>query len=111
MDYNVKLLAGFVVRNVQDEKEAIAVSITKVGRALNKAGLRFVQIDGERKVMTVSGLGLVGLELSMKVFNAESEEHAGKVAKAVMGRALDKVPLEVLEINESQSQEDEDETD
>ena len=103
----MKLLAGFVVRNVKDEKEAVAVSVTKVGRALNKAGLRFVQIDGERKVMTVSGLGLVGLELSMKVFNAENEEHAGKVAKAVMGKALDKVPLEVLEVSQLQPEGDE----
>jgi uncharacterized protein (UPF0212 family) len=38
--------------------------------------------------------------LQMKVFRAESEEHATRIAKSVIGRALRDVPLKVLDVQE-----------
>jgi uncharacterized protein (UPF0212 family) len=36
----------------------------------------------------------------MKVFNAESKEHAERISKKEIGKALKDVPLKVLEISE-----------
>jgi uncharacterized protein (UPF0212 family) len=38
--------------------------------------------------------------LQIKVFRAESEEHATRIAKSVVGKALRDVPLKVLEVQE-----------
>jgi hypothetical protein len=38
----------------------------------------------------------------MKVFDAESEEHASRIAKSVIGRALRDVPLKVVDVEEFQ---------
>jgi len=48
----------------------------------------------------VAGTALVGLIFSMKVFDAESEEHAARIAKSMIGRALKRVPLRVIEVTE-----------
>jgi hypothetical protein len=34
----------------------------------------------------------------MKVFDAETEEHASRIAKSVIGRALRDVPLSVIDV-------------
>ena len=36
----------------------------------------------------------------MKVFNAESEEHAARIAKSTIGRALKNTPLDVVDVEE-----------
>jgi uncharacterized protein (UPF0212 family) len=36
----------------------------------------------------------------MKVFRAESTEHAGRIAKSVIGKALRDVPLKLLDVQE-----------
>jgi uncharacterized protein (UPF0212 family) len=36
----------------------------------------------------------------MKVFRAESGEHAARIAKSVVGKALHDVPLKVQEVQE-----------
>jgi hypothetical protein len=36
----------------------------------------------------------------MKVFDAESDEHAARIAKSVIGRALRDVPLDVVDVEE-----------
>ena len=50
--------------------------------------------------LVVAGTALVGLVLDMKVFRAESEEHAARIAKSVVGKALHDVPLQVVEVQE-----------
>jgi uncharacterized protein (UPF0212 family) len=42
----------------------------------------------------------VGLVLELTVFNADSEEHAERIAKSEVGGALRDVPLEVIEVVE-----------
>jgi hypothetical protein len=41
---------------------------------------------------------LVGLVLEMKVFRAESPEHAERIAKSVIGKALKDIPLKLLDV-------------
>jgi hypothetical protein len=36
----------------------------------------------------------------MKVFDAESDEHASRIAKSVIGRTLRDVPLTVIDVEE-----------
>ena len=50
---------------------------------------------------------MVGLLLEIDVFNADSVEHASRIAKSEVGGALRDVPLEVIEIVETESDEDE----
>jgi uncharacterized protein (UPF0212 family) len=42
----------------------------------------------------------------MKVFNADSEEHAQRIAKSEVGGALRDVPLSVVETIEYEEEED-----
>jgi uncharacterized protein (UPF0212 family) len=48
----------------------------------------------------VAKTALVGLLLEMRVFRAESKEHAAKIARSVIGKALRDVPLDVKEVCE-----------
>jgi len=36
----------------------------------------------------------------IKIFNAESKEHAGRIAKSMVGKALGAVPLVVVEVEQ-----------
>jgi hypothetical protein len=42
---------------------------------------------------------LVALELEMKVFNVEREEHASRIARKEIGKQLENIPLEVLSVD------------
>jgi uncharacterized protein (UPF0212 family) len=42
----------------------------------------------------------------MKVFNAEGEEHATRIAKSEVGGALRDVPISVIEATEYETEED-----
>jgi hypothetical protein len=42
----------------------------------------------------------VGLVLEMKVFRAETKEHAERIAKSVIGKSLRDIPLKVLEVQD-----------
>ena len=49
----------------------------------------------------------MGLVLELTVFNADSEEHAKRIAKSEVGGALRDVPLEVIEVVKEADDEDE----
>ena len=51
-------------------------------------------------VFMAANTAIVGLVLQMKVFDAETEEHASRIAKSVIGRALRDVPLSVIEVED-----------
>ncbi len=110
MDYIVVLQGAWIVRNAKSVEDAMNIAVAEAGKRLNP-DLDFVEIDvgyvecpkcGEalKSAFMVAGLALVGLTFEMKVFNAESKEHAARIAKYEIGRRLRKVPLEVLEIEE-----------
>ena len=50
--------------------------------------------EGElNSAIVVANTALVGLSLEMKVFRAESPEHAKRIAKSTIGKALRDIPL------------------
>jgi uncharacterized protein (UPF0212 family) len=119
LDCRVTLEAGVQVVDVAGTDEAVRVAISRVGEALNP-DLSYVDIepatrttdDGEElpPAFVAADEALVALELSLTVFNAESEEHAERIARTDVGEQLGDVPLTVtaVEVVEERDGADED---
>jgi hypothetical protein len=107
-NFNVLLEGAWLVRDVKTEDDAIGVAISEAGKRLNQRKMDFVEVEmgqwdcpecGEplAGVFLVASTALVALLFEIKIFNAESEEHAGRIAKSTIGKALGAIPLRVLE--------------
>lgn len=109
-DYDVYLEAAWLVKDVGTVDDAMSVAIAEAGKRLNpdldfvevEVGATFCPVCGEPMdaVFVTANTGLVGLLLEMKVFNADSEGHAARIAKSVIGKALKNVPLKVVDVVE-----------
>lgn len=106
-DYLVTMESAWIVRDARSLDDAIGIAIGEAGKRLNPA-TKYVEIEtglmecpycaeSLNCALVVANTALVGLLLEMRVFRAESEEHARRIAKSVVGRALGDVPLRVLE--------------
>ena len=115
-NFLVALEAAWLVRDVDSVDDAIGVAVSEAGKRLNETGLEYVDVDvgiadcpacGEPfdAGFIAASTALVGLMLEMKVFNAESEEHAARIAKSEIGGALRDVPIEVIETVEYEEDE------
>lgn len=111
VNYSVVLEAAWLVRDVESVDDAMSVAISEAGRRLNAAKMQYIEVEvgqtfcpfcGEpfESAFVVAGTGIVGLQLEMRVFNAESKEHAERIAKKGIGKALKDAPLKVVDINE-----------
>ncbi|WP_227134317.1 DUF555 domain-containing protein [Halorubellus salinus] len=109
MDCRVVVEAAVPVYDVSTEDEAIRIAISKTGAMLNP-DLNYVEINmGERAcphchesidpAFIAADESLVALELEMKVFNVEREEHASRIARKEIGTQLENIPLEVLSVD------------
>ncbi|MDV3103468.1 DUF555 domain-containing protein [Thermococcus waiotapuensis] len=116
-DYVVVLEAPIIVKDVETNEDAVNVAVSKVTKALNRENLDFVRVElgysqcpvcgaHFESAFVIGNVGLVGMYLTLKVFNAQSIEHAERIAKAVVGKALKKVPLKVFEIRELKNSEE-----
>lgn len=116
-NYLVGMEAAWLVRDVGGIDDAIGVAVSSAGRRLNEKDLDYVEVDiggtqcpycGEDfdSGYIAADTALVGLVLEMKVFNADSREHAQRIAKSEIGGALRNVPLKVLETFELDGEED-----
>jgi uncharacterized protein (UPF0212 family) len=121
MDRRVVVEAAVPVYDVASPDEAVRIAISKTGEMLNP-DLNYVEIDmaertspsGEElpPAFIAADEALVALELEMTVFNVEREEHASRIARKEIGQRLDNIPLEVLEVDVLEDEEeDECETD
>ncbi|AXG07928.1 DUF555 domain-containing protein [Haloplanus rubicundus] len=121
MDCRVVVEAAVPVYDVETPDEAIRIAIAKTGEMLNP-DLNYVEIEmGSRTTPSGEELppafiaadeALVALELEMKVFNVEQEEHASRIARKEIGQRLENVPLSVLRVDPMESDdEDADEAD
>lgn len=119
MNCRVVVEAAVPVYDVETEDEAVRISISKIGDMLNP-DLNYVEINvGEREcedcgaelepAFIAADEGLVALELEMKVFNVESEEHASRVARKEIGQRLSDIPLTVVEVEEIEEELEEEE--
>jgi uncharacterized protein (UPF0212 family) len=100
--------AAVPVYDVGNADEAVRIAISKTGEMLNP-DLNYVEIEmGERAcphcseslepAFIAADESLVALELEMTVFNVEREKHASRIARKEIGQRLENIPLEVLEI-------------
>ncbi len=109
-NYIVTLEAGWLVKNVESVEDAMNIAISEVGKLLNP-DLNFVEIEvgttscpacseAFDSVFLAAGTALVGILLEMKVYDAESEEHAARIAKSTIGKALRTTPLNIVDVEE-----------
>ena len=107
MNYTVVLEAAWLVHDVSNIDDAIGVAVSEAGKRLNEKEVDYVEVEvgftdcpacGEPfdSAFVAADTALVGLVLEMDVFNAESEEHAQRIAKSDIGGALRAVPLKVI---------------
>lgn len=110
-NYLVAMEAAWLVRDVEAIDDAIGVAVSEAGKRLNSEDMDYVEVEvgatgcpacGEPfdSAFIAADTALVGLGLEMEVFNADSEEHASRIAKSEVGGALRDVPLSVVEIAE-----------
>ena len=118
MNCRVVVEAAVPVYDVETPDEAVRIAISKTGEMLNP-DLNYVEINmGERScphcgeeldpAFIAADESLVALELEMTVFNVERKEHASRIARKEIGQRLSNIPLDVLEI-EVLEDDDEDE--
>lgn len=111
MDYRVVLEAAWLVRDVETVDDAIGVAVSEAGARLNDTGLEYVEVNvgatgcpacGEPfdSAFLAAETAIVGLDLEVDIFNAESGEHARRIAKGEIGGALRNVPLSVIDTHE-----------
>ncbi len=109
-NYRVTLEAAWLVKDVESVDDAMNIAISEIGKLLNP-DLNFVDIEvgttscpacGEAfdSVFMAAGTALVGVLLEMKVYDAQSEEHAARIAKSTIGKVLKNTPLNVVEVEE-----------
>ncbi|HDI51128.1 hypothetical protein DRP04_14295 [Archaeoglobales archaeon] len=109
-NYIVTLEAAWIVKRVKTPSDAMNIAVAEAGKKLNP-DLDFVRIDvGEttcpkcgtslKSVFLVANTALVGLKMEMKVFNAQGKDHAAKIAKYEIGKRMQHIPLEVLDVEE-----------
>jgi len=118
MNCRVVVEAAVPVYDVETPDEAVRIAISKTGEMLNP-DLNYVEISmGERTSPSGEELppafiaadeALVALELEMTVFNVEREEHASRIARKEIGQRLENIPLEVLEVEVVDDEDDKDE--
>ena len=120
MNYRVVLEAAWLVHDVDNVDDAIGVAVSEAGKRLNASEMDYVEVEvgftncpasGEPfdSAFVAADTALVGLLLELDVFNAESTEHAQRIAKSDIGGALEDVPLEIVDTVEIDD--DEDDTD
>jgi uncharacterized protein (UPF0212 family) len=109
-DYLVTMESAWLIRDVKSLDDAIGIAISEAGKRLNPA-TKFVEVEAGfltcpyceetlSSAIVVADTALVGLILEMKVFRGESKEHAGRIAKSVIGKALRDIPLKLLDVEE-----------
>jgi hypothetical protein len=122
MNYLVAMEAAWLVRDVEDIDDAIGVAVSEAGKRLNQSDMEYVEVEvgatgcpacGEPfdSAFIAADTALVGLVLEIKIFNAESTEHAQRIAKSEIGGSLRDVPLKVVETIEFEGDEAEIESD
>lgn len=106
-DYLITMESAWIIRDARSLDDAISIAISEAGKRLNPAA-KYVEVETGQMgcpyceesincALVVANTGLVGLVLEMKVYKAESEEHAQRIAKSVVGKALHDIPLKILE--------------
>jgi len=116
-NYLVAMEAAWLVRDVEDVDDAIGVAVSEAGKRLNEQDKEFVEVEvgattcpacGEPfdSAFIAADTALVGLLLEIEVFDADGENHASRIAKSEVGGALRDVPLSVVQVVETESEDE-----
>ncbi len=108
-NFKVLLEGAWLVRDVKSVDDAIGVAISESGKRLNRNKLEFVEVEVGQTVcpncdesldgvFLVAGTALVGLLFEIKVYDADGEDHAARIAKSMIGKALRSIPLRLVEV-------------
>jgi uncharacterized protein (UPF0212 family) len=117
-DYLVVMEAAWLVRDVEAIDDAIGVAVSEAGKRLNDQDLDYVEVEVGAtpcpacsepfdSAFIAAETALVGLVLELTVFDAESEEHANRIAKSDVGGALRDVPISIVETIDQSPEDDE----
>jgi len=109
-NYLVVIESAWTIRDVNSVDDAISIAISEAGKRLNPTA-KYVEVEAgtlscpycEEELpctLIVAKTALVGIRLEMKVYKAETSEHAERIARSVIGKALRDVPLEIIEVEE-----------
>jgi len=109
-DYLVVLESAWAIRDANSVDDAISIAISEAGKRLNPKA-KFVEVEAgylscpycEEELpctLVVAKTALVGIKMEMKVYKADSEEHARRIALSTIGKALRDIPLEIIEVEE-----------
>jgi len=112
-NYLVAMEAAWLVRDVENVDDAIGVAVSEAGKRLNEQDKEYVEVEvgvtgcpacGEPldAAFLAADTALVGLVLELTVFNADSDEHAERIAKSEVGGALRDVPLKIIDVVEEE---------
>ena len=112
-NYLVGMEAAWLVRDVEAIDDAIGVAVSEAGQRLNSADMDYVEVEvgatpcpacGEpfSATLVAADTALVGLLVSIDIFNVEREEHASRIAKSEVGGALRDIPLKVIRVVETE---------
>lgn len=116
-NYHVAMEAAWLVRDVDGIDDAIGVAVSEAGKRLNERNKEYVEVEvgatgcpacGEPfdSAFIAANTALVGLLLEIEIFNADGEEHASRIAKSEVGGALRDVPLSVIEVFETDAEDE-----
>ena len=109
-DYLVVLESAWIIRDADSVDDAISIAISEAGKRLNPSA-KYVEVEAgilscpycEEELpctLIVARTALVGMKMEMKVYKADSEEHARRIALSTIGKALRDIPLEIIEVEE-----------
>ena len=116
-NYLVAMEAAWLVRDVENVDDAIGVAVSEAGKRLNEQNKEYVEVEvgltdcpacGEPfdSAFIAAKTSLVGLLLEIEIFNADGEKHARRIAKSEVGGALRDVPLSVIDVLETEAEEE-----
>ncbi len=107
-DFLAILESAWIIKDVSSIDDAIGIAISEAGKRLNPTA-KYVDVEIAaikcpycqkqlNSALVVAQTALVGLSLEIKIFKAESKEHAERIAKSVVGKVLRDIPLKVQEV-------------
>ncbi len=108
MNYKVTLEAAWIVKDIKTYEDAKAIALSEAGKKLNPK-LNYVDINiiemkckscnKKMNIGLIANTAIIGLMLSLKIYNAESEDHASHIGKSIVGKAFKNIPLRVINVD------------
>jgi uncharacterized protein (UPF0212 family) len=111
MNFKVTLEVPFIVRNVGEKRDAKKIAIAEARKKIGEKKLPFITIQTGASLcpvcanpfessFLVADTALVGLFISIKIFDVKYEKHADMVAKKMLGQIFKNTTFKTYEVKE-----------